>query len=129
MIIRFLVFEHFYRMCENDSQLGRVPSESSLENCHTDTNIDQLLTMDLVNMNQPLLEVTSTTIVVNATRQVQIVTPRNNPTTRQLARRWQRQRRRQRQRARHQDMIRQQRQRERQRWIPRSPPRDPPRTN
>ena len=112
-MVHFLVFEHFYRMCDNDSHLGRVPSESSLDIRHTDTNIDQLLTMGAMNTSQPLLEATTTTIPVNTTRRVQNVTPHNNPTTRQLARRRQTQRRRQRQRDRQQDMIHQQRQRER----------------
>ena len=85
--------------------------------------------MTVVTTSQPLLEVTTTTIVVNATRPVQNVAPHHNPTIRQLARRRQHQRRRQRQRDRQQDMIHQQRQRERLCWTPRSPPRAQPRTN
>ena len=126
-MVHFLAFEHSYRMRDNDSQLGRAPSESLLDNRHTDTDITQLLTIGLMNTSQPLLEVTTTTIAVNTTRRVQNVTPRNNPTTRQLARRSQR--RRQRQRDRQQDMIQQERQQERQRWTPRSALRDRPRTN
>ena len=57
-MVHFLVFEHFYRMCDNDSQLGRVPSESSLDNRHTDTDINQLLTIGAMNTIQPLLEAT-----------------------------------------------------------------------
>ena len=38
----FLVLEYRYRMSENQSQLGWVPSESSLETSHTQTAIDQI---------------------------------------------------------------------------------------
>ena len=119
--------QRFIRMCDEHSQLGRVPSEASVDNQHTDTNINQLLTMAVVTTSQPLMEVVTTTIVVDATRAVQHVPADDNPTTRQLARRRRRQRRRQRRRDRRRDMIQQQRQRERQRWIPRSSSRDPPR--
>lgn len=47
-MIHFLIIENLLRMSYNHSQLDRVLSESSVENCHTDTNIDQLLTIDIV---------------------------------------------------------------------------------
>jgi hypothetical protein len=112
-------------MPDNCTQLGRVPSESSLGNHRTETNIDQILTIGIVTMDPSLQEVATTAvIVVDGTRQVPNITVQNNQTTRQLARRRRRQRRRQRQRDRQQDMIHQQRQRQRQRqnWMPVSPP-------
>ena len=107
-MIHCLVVEYSYRMCDNDSQLGLVPLESSLDSRHTDTDINQLLTIGVMNTSQPLLEATTTTIAVNPTRRAQNVTAHNNPTTRQLARQRQRQRRRQRKRDRQQDIIHQQ---------------------
>ena len=66
----FLIFEYLYRMCDNQSQLGRVPSESFLENHQTNTNIDQLLTIGALATDPSLLQVTTTTtvIVVDDTR-------------------------------------------------------------
>ena len=115
----FRVNEHFHRMSHDNSQLGRVSSESSLENDHTETYIDQLLTIDIVTTDPSSLEVkTTTAIVVNTTPLVPNGTLPNTPTTRQLARRRRRQRRRQRQRDRQIDMIHQQHQRQRRNWRP-----------
>ena len=92
----FIVIERLYRMSHDHSQLGRVPSESSLESNRTETDIDQLLTIDVVTTDPSSLEVETTTgIVVNTTPQVSNGTFPNTPTTRQLARRRRRQRRRQ----------------------------------
>ena len=78
-----LVIEHFNRMSHNSSQLGHVPSESSLENHHTETNIDQLLTINIVTTNLFSLEVeTTTATVVNTTPPVPNGTLPNTPTTR-----------------------------------------------
>ena len=110
-------------MSNNHSQLGRVPSESSLENCHTQTDIDHLLTIDVVSADPSSSETptTTTALVVNGTRQIQTVVVQNTPTTRQLARRRRRQRRRQRQRDRQIDIVHRQHQRQRRNWVPRSP--------
>ena len=108
-----LIIEYLSSMCDNQSQPGRVPSESSFETNQTNNNIDQLLTIGVVAMDPSLLQVTTATvIVVNDIRHAPNVAARNNPITRQLARRRQNQRRRQRQRQRerHQDMIHQDRQ-------------------
>ena len=115
----FLVLEYLYRMSENQSQLGWVPSESPLENHHTETDIDQLFTIHIVNTDPTSLEVeTKTSIVVNKTPPVPNGTLSNTPTTRQLSRRRRRQRRRQRQRDRQIDRIHQQHQRQRRNWRP-----------
>jgi hypothetical protein len=114
MISHFLFIEYLYRMSDNYSQLGHEPSESSLENCNTQTDIDQLLTVDVVTTNTSSLEVTTTTtaIVVNSTRQIPTRKVQNTPTARQLARRRRRQRRRQRQRDHQIDIIHEQHQRQ-----------------
>ena len=84
----FLATERFNRMLHDNSQLGRVPSESSLGSHHTEANIDQLLIIDVVTTDSSSLEVVTTTpIVVSATQQVPIDALQHNPTTRQLARR------------------------------------------
>ena len=114
-----LVIEYFNRMPHDNSQLGRVPSESPLDNQHTETNTDQLLTIDIVRRDPSSLEVeTTTAIVVTTAPPLQNGTLPNTQTTRQLARRRRRQRRRQRQRDRQIDMIHQQHQRQRRNWGP-----------
>jgi hypothetical protein len=86
-------------MSDNQSQLGRVPSESSFETSYPDANIDQLLTIDIVTTDPSSLDVETTiAIVVNNTRQPPNIAAQHILTTRQLARRRQHQRRRQRQR-------------------------------
>jgi hypothetical protein len=106
----FFVIEHFNRMPHDNSQLGRVPSECPLDNHHAETNIDQLLTIDIVMRHPSSLEVeTTTAIAVTTAPPVQNGTLPNGPTTRQLARRRGRQRQRDRQIA----MIHQQHQRQR----------------
>jgi hypothetical protein len=95
MIYHFLVIEHLYRMSDNPSQLGRESSESSLENCKTQTNIVQLLTVDFVTTGPSSYKVTTTTttIVANGSRQIPAAIVQNTPTVRQRARRRMRQRR------------------------------------
>ena len=120
------MIEYFSRMSDKHSQQGHEPSESSLEHYNTQTNIDQILTVEVVTTNPSSLEVGSTTtttsIVVNRTRQSPTVTFENTPTARQLARRRRRQRRRQRQRDRQIDIVHEQHQRQRRNWMPGSPP-------
>ena len=115
----FLVIEHFNRMPHDNSKLGRVSSESPLDNHHTETNIDRILIIDIVIRDPSSLEFeTTTSIVVTTTPPLPNGTLPTTPTTRQLARRRRRQRRRQRQRDRQIDMIHQQHQRQRRNWRP-----------
>ena len=89
----FLSMEYHYRMSHDNSQLGRVTSESSPETNRIETNIDQLLTIDVATTDLSPSEVeTTTAIVVNTTSQVPNGTLVNTPTTRQRARRRQRDR-------------------------------------
>ena len=46
-MIHLVVFEHFDRMCDQHSRFDRMPLESSVNNQHTDTNIEKLLTMQV----------------------------------------------------------------------------------
>ena len=115
-------------MSDNHSQLGHVPSESFVEINHSDTNIDQLLTFDVLTADPSSSKVAPTTAIeVTGTGRVPNNVFHNTPTTRQLARQRQCQRRRQRQRDRQQEIAHLQRQRHRQNWIPRSPPPNRPR--
>ena len=125
MISHFPVIEYLYRMSDNHSQLDHEPSESSLGHCNTQTNIDEVLSAEFVTANPSPFEVTTTTttsIVVNRTRQIPTATVQNTPTARQLARRRRHQRRRQRQRDRQIDTVHEQHQRQRRNWMPSSPP-------
>lgn len=124
MLSHFLIIEHLYRMSDNQSQPGHEPSESSLGHCDTQTNIDQLLTVEVVTTEPTSLEVATTTtaIVVNRIRRIPTATVQNTPTARQLARRRRRQRRRQRQKDRQIDIVHEQHQRQRRNWLPSSPP-------
>ncbi len=47
--------EHFFRMSTNNSQIGNTPSEPLINNTENETNIDQLLSVEIVTTSQSSL--------------------------------------------------------------------------
>ncbi len=84
-ITKYICF-YFQRMSANNSQTGQCPSESLILNREHQSDIDQLLSMEIVTTTTNQSSSSSTSIQLNTTDMVVNVQQHNNVTPRQNAR-------------------------------------------
>ncbi len=97
----------------NNTQIGHISSEPLFEYSDNQSNVDQILSNEIVITSQPLIPFTTTNMIASPTFPIQNnVLPNNHLTQVQLARR-RHQRQRQRRRERRQEQQREQQQAQR----------------
>jgi hypothetical protein len=83
----FSYFNICSRMSTNNSQIGNTPSEILFKHNNNESNIDQLLSIQLVTTNQSLLQFSTTDMISTQMQLIHNAPEHDTVTTRQQGRR------------------------------------------